>query len=128
MQFPPRPCCFIRSRKVVSAAASRSARPLLRKASSQYTSHPSWRRPSTYCKYTQKCPPPSGNAATLNGAMTTVGIGSLTLVRDFRRDGQHRFKFPEPLVNLSQRVDTPRGAVCHQRNRRPDDPIGEARI
>src|SRR5438128_4817250 len=44
------------------------------------------------------------------------------------RDGDHRLEFLEPRVNLGQRFGSPPCAVHHQRNRRPDDPVGEAGV
>src|SRR5437762_10934069 len=41
---------------------------------------------------------------------------------------QHRLELLEPSVNLGQRFGAPGGAVHHQRDRRPDDTVGEAGV
>src|SRR5438093_11308674 len=126
MNFPLRRYCSIRVRKLSSAAASSFALPLVRNASSQKMSQPSWRKPSTYCRYTQKWPPPSGKAATLYGAMTTVGTVHL-LRCHLCPHGQGGLQLFEPPIHFGQLFETPVGLIQHQRNRRPDHPVGEAR-
>src|SRR5438876_7264618 len=126
MCFPPRPCCSIRARNRLSAAASCSVRPLVRNASNQYTSKPSRRRPRTYCKYTQKCPPLSGKAATLCAAMTIVGM--VFLSGHLHCHGQHGPELLEPFLDFGQRLVSPFGVILHQSDGRPDDPVGEAGV
>src|SRR6266480_5199077 len=85
MHLPPRPYCCNRAWNVANAAASCSSRPLVRKASSQYTSWPRRRKPRTYWRYTQKCPPPCGSFTTSYAEITTVAMPNLYQTQSFCR-------------------------------------------